>query len=60
MEEKSWLEVEMQESMDLLRKRLEKLNNLPVEDLDEEIVCEIKNIYKAIYYIKSITATLHR
>lgn len=51
MESKSWLEVEMEESQTLLRKRLEELNNTHAEDVDEDTVCELEKIYKALYYI---------
>lgn len=54
MESKSWLEVEMEESQTLLRKRLEELNNTPPDEVDEDIVCELEKIYKALYYIKCI------
>ena len=54
MESKSWLEVEMEESQTLLRKRLEELNNTPPDEVDEDVVCELEKIYKAFYYIKCI------
>lgn len=54
MESKSWLEVEMDESKTLLRKRLETLNNTHQEDVDTEVVCEIEKIYKALWYIKQL------
>ena len=54
MEVKGWLEVEMEESETLLRKRLEELNNTHPEDVDEDIICELEKIYKALYYIKCI------
>lgn len=57
MTDKSWLMVEMEESITLLRKRLEELNNLRVEEVDEDVVCEIEKIYKTIYYIMSIKKT---
>ena len=43
----SWLQVEMSESMTLLRKKLEEMN-------DMEDICDIKNIYKSLYYILAI------
>lgn len=49
--------VEMEESITLLRKRLEELNNLRVEEVDEDVVCEIEKIYKTIYYIMTIKKT---
>ena len=57
MTDKSWLMVEMEESITLLRKRLEELNNLRVEEVDEDVVCEIEKIYKTIYYIMTIKKT---
>nr|DAG16841.1 MAG TPA: hypothetical protein [Caudoviricetes sp.] len=54
MIDKSWLEVEMEESIMLLRKRLEKLNDIHADDVDEDVTCEIEKIYKALYYILSI------
>lgn len=57
-EEKSWLEVEMEESMVLLRKMLEELNNTdPMYMSSEDIHC-LKDIYKTIYYIKSVKASM--
>lgn len=55
MTEKSWLAVEMDESVTLLRKRLEKLNDMRPECVDHETVDEIERIYKAIYYISKIS-----
>lgn len=54
MTEKSWLEVEMEESVTLLRKRLEEINDTHKDEVDEETVREIKDIYKSLYYIFSI------
>ena len=54
MESKSWLEVEMDESKTLLRKRLEDLNNTSHEDVDADVVCEIEKIYKTLWYIKQL------
>lgn len=56
VEEKSWLEVEMDETLTLLRKKLEEINNEhPAHLSSSDLEC-IKNIYKTIYYIKSIKA----
>lgn len=52
--QKSWLEVEMDESVTLLRKKLEEMNNLDPEHLDSNDICDIKNIYKTLYYIKCV------
>lgn len=57
-EEKSWLEVEMEESMVLLRKMLEELNNTDPTYMSEEDIHCLKNIYKTIYYIKSVKASM--
>lgn len=54
MTDKSWLEVEMEESVTLLRKRLEELNDTHKDEVDEEVVREVKDIYKSLYYIFSI------
>lgn len=54
MESKSWLEVEMDESKTLLRKRLETLNNTHQEDVDTEVVCELEKIYKTLWYIHQL------
>ena len=58
MTEKSWLEVEMEESVDLLRKRLEEVNNTHPDEVDEETVREVKDIYKSLYYIFSIKKSM--
>ena len=55
METKSWLDVEMDESKTLLRKRLEDLNNTPHDEVDADTVCEIEKIYKALWYIKQLS-----
>jgi predicted HTH domain antitoxin len=54
MEAKTWLEVEIEESEALLRKRLEELNNLDADEVDEDVSCEIKNIYKALWYMHQL------
>lgn len=58
MTEKSWLEVEMEESVDLLRKRLEEINNTHQDEVDEETIREVKDIYKSLYYIFSIKKSM--
>lgn len=58
MTDKSWLEVEMEESVDLLRKRLEEINNTHPDEVDEETVREVKDIYKSLYYIFSIKKSM--
>jgi hypothetical protein len=47
----SWLEVEMCESITLLRKRLEEFNDMDPDTFNNVDAEEIKNIYKALYYI---------
>lgn len=47
----SWLQVEMSESMTLLRKKLEEMNDMDVDELDSEDICDIK-----IYTNHSITS----
>lgn len=42
----------MDESVVLLRKRLEELNNTDPDDVDCDVVCEIEKIYKALWYIR--------
>lgn len=54
MEAKTWLEVEIEESEALLRKRLEELNNLDADEVDENVSYEIKNIYKALWYMHQL------
>lgn len=54
----SWLEVEMHESITLLRKKLEEMNDEHVDDLDSEDICDMKNIYKTLYYIFSINKSM--
>ena len=56
METKSWLDVEMDESKTLLRKRLEDLNSTPHDEVDADVVCEIEKIYKALWYIKQLSS----
>lgn len=51
MDNKSWLQVEMEESITLLRKKLEEMNNLDPEELCTDEIMDIKNIYKSLYYI---------
>lgn len=51
---KSWMEVEMNETICLLRKKLEHLNDKDVEDLDYEEIKEIRNIYETLHTIMLI------
>ena len=49
-----WMEVEMDETVDLLRKKLEELNKLDEDELDHEDMECMYKIYKILYYIKQI------
>lgn len=51
MEKESWIEVEMRESIDLLRKRLERINATGPDEADADTVCEIRDIYQAMHYL---------
>ena len=51
---KSWMEVEMNETICLLRKKLEHLNNTDVEDLDYEEIKELHYIYETLHTIMLI------
>ena len=53
-ENRTWMDVEMDETMELLRKKLEELNDIHVDDLEHEDVECLEKIYKTIYYIKQI------
>ena len=53
-ENRTWMDVEMDETMELLRKKLEELNNIDPDHLDYEEICCLKKIYETIYYIKQI------
>lgn len=54
MNNKSWLEVEMEESTTLFRKKLEEMNDIDMEELCSEDIQDLKNIYKTLYYISVI------
>nr|DAQ15553.1 MAG TPA: hypothetical protein [Caudoviricetes sp.] len=57
--DKSWLEVEMEESITLLRKRLEEINDYEVEEVDLDVVCEMEKIYRTLNHIMTIKKVLH-
>lgn len=57
--DKSWLEVEMDESVILLRKRLEEINDYEVEEVDIDVVCEMEKIYRTLNHIMTIKKVLH-
>ena len=50
----SWLEVEMNETVDLLRKKLEKMNNMEACQIDHADLRAFKDLYKTLYYVFSI------
>lgn len=52
---KSWLEVEMEETVALLRKKLECLNDVEADGLDSDDINSIEKIYKTLYYIHCIS-----
>lgn len=58
LDDKSWLEVEMDETITLLRKKLEEMNNEHPNNLTSHDIECFKNLYKTIYYIKMIRATM--
>lgn len=51
MENKTWIQVEMEETVALLRKRLEHLNALDPDEVDADAVCEIHEIYETLHII---------
>ena len=51
---KAWMDVEMHDTICLLRKKLEHLNDKDVEDLDYEEIKEIRNIYETLHTIMLI------
>lgn len=57
-EEKSWIEVEMEETMALLRKKLERMNDKSVDELTTTDIHCLKDTWKTIYYIKSVKAAM--
>lgn len=60
MTERTWLEVEMDESMDLLRKIVDRINDEDPEDVHSEDICDLEKVYKTIYYIMSIKKSLDK
>ncbi len=57
--DKSWLEVEMDESVTLLRKRLEEINDYDVDEVDSDVVYEMEKIYRTLNHIMTIKKVLH-
>lgn len=54
MENKSWLEVEADESMRLLRKKLEKYNDCHPDHFTAEDVHTLRNMWIAIRHILEV------
>lgn len=52
--EKTWLETEMDATMDLLRKKVELMNNFSVSQVGSTVLENFKNLYKTVYYIACI------
>ena len=46
--DKTWLEVEMDESVTLVRKKLEQLNNTEEDDVDEDILHQHDTCYDTL------------
>ena len=57
-DEKSWLEVEMDETLDLIRKKLERMNGKSAEELTATDIHCLKDLWKTVYYIKSVRASM--
>lgn len=53
--DKSWLDVEMEETVTLLRKKLETLNDIPVDDLDGDDVKTLEKIYRTLTHIMCLS-----
>lgn len=52
--DKTWLEVEMDESVTLVRKKLEELNDTEKDDVDEDVLHQIDKCYEIIKKISCI------
>lgn len=52
--EKTWIEVEMEETINLLRKKLEDFNNCEPDEINHDDLMAIKDIYKTLFYIESL------
>lgn len=57
LDDKSWLEVEIKETVTLLRKKLEEINETRTSSVTDSTLCNLKNIYKTLYYIKALKET---
>lgn len=51
---KSWFDVEMDETVTLLLRKLEEMNKMDVDELCHSEIESFKNIYKTFYYIKNM------
>lgn len=51
MDNRTWMQTEMNETENLLRKKLEEMNDMEPDEVDEEDIHAFKNIYKSLYYI---------
>lgn len=60
MNDKTWLEVEMEESLTLLRKVLDRINDEDSDSISSNDICDLEKIYKTIYYIMSIEKSLDK
>lgn len=58
-DEKSWLEAELEKSMNLLRSIIERMNNLHPTEVESCELADFKNIYKVFYYISCIKKNIN-
>lgn len=49
--DKTWIEVEIDESLSLLRKKLEMMNDMSAEDMDHDDIRELREIYETMNII---------
>ena len=56
----SWFEEEMKESVELLRKKLEKMNAMEVEEVNSQELDNFKDIYKTFYYIACLSKDMNK
>ena len=56
----SWFEEEMKESVMLLRKKLEKMNDMDVEEIGSQELDNFKDIYKSFYYISCLSKDMNK
>lgn len=60
MGDKTWLEVEMEESISLLRKKLDEINDTNVEDLDSDDLHDMHRIYQTLDCIFEMQRTMKK